>query len=61
MKTGYEFICDNMYECKLVQLKPNYYVKFGNLTISIYREKKINKFQKFMLYKVFGIEVEEVF
>lgn len=60
MKTGDESICDNMHECELAQLKSNYYFKFGNLTISIYREKKFNKFQKFMLYKVFGIEVEEV-
>lgn len=55
----------NMYndfpEYEIAQSKSNYRLKIGSLTIYIYREKKINKFQKFMLYKTFGIEVEEVF
>ena len=39
---------------------PNYYFKIGNINISIYRKRKINKFQKKMWYIFFGIEIEEL-
>ena len=39
---------------------PNYYFKIGNFNISIYRKRKINKFQKKMWYIFFGIEIEEL-
>lgn len=54
---------DNKFEIKDIEInikKPNYVLKIGNLSIDIIRQKRFNKFQKFMLYKVFGIEVEEI-